>query len=124
MNSGSNCDPTITTKVTIGLNENDGHIIVTSKVGKKCAIDNNIKRTRFVYNSKVNPTCIEDPMAKQSRRGRSVKCNKNVIHVRVFVASDNLVHVSNSNKCYAKLNVNPVNGVNASCTNVLTVTLT
>ena len=79
MNGGSNCEPTILTKVTSGLNQNEDHNIVTSKVGKSCVIDKNVNKTRFVYNSKVNPTCIEALMSKQTPRGRTVKCT-NVIH--------------------------------------------
>ena len=71
-----------------------------------------------MYNSGVNPTCIEALMAKQSPRGRAAKCTIPVVHGRTFVASGSAVHVSNPSKGYVKPNVNPVGGVNASCTNV------
>ena len=71
-----------------------------------------------MYNSGVNPTCIEALMAKQSPRGRAAKYTVPVVHGRTFVASGSAVHVSNPNRGYVKPNVNPVGGVNASRTNV------
>ena len=83
-------------------------------VGKQSIIDNNIKRNRFVYNSKVNASHIEALMAKHSPRGRDVTCKVPVVHSRVFVASDSAGLVSSSDQGYVKHNVNPVSGVNAS----------
>ena len=71
-----------------------------------------------MYNSRVNPTCIEALMAKHSPRGRAAKCKIPGIYSHSFVASDSAVHVSNSSKGYVKPNVNPVGGANASRTNV------
>ena len=51
---------------------------------------------------------METLMAKKSPRSQAVKCNKNAIHSRVFLASDNAAHANNSSKCYVKPNVNPV----------------
>ena len=115
---GSTCEPAVVTKVSSELNHNDNHNIVTAKVGKNCVIDNNVNRTRFVYNSRVNPTCIEALMAKRSPRGRAGTYKPQVVYSRVFVASDSAVSVSSSNKGYVKHNVNPVGGANASRTNV------
>ena len=100
------------------MNHNDDHSIVTVKAGNSCVIDNNVKRNRFVYNSRVNPTCIEALMAKHSPRGRAAICKIPVVYSRTFVASDNTVRVSNSSKGYVKPNVNPVGRANASRTNL------
>ena len=91
------------------------------QVGKQSIIDNNIKRNRFVYNSKVNASHIEALMAKHSPRGRDVTCKVPVVHSRVFVASDSAGLVSSSDQGYVKHNVNPVSGVNASHAHVKAV---
>ena len=100
------------------MNHNDNHSNVTVKADKSCVIDNNVKRNRFVYNSGVNPTRIEALMAKHSPRGRAAKCKIPVVYGRSFVASGSAVHVSNPSEGYVKPNVNPVDGANASHTNV------
>ena len=105
------------------MNHNDDHKIVTAKVGKNCVIENNVNRTRFVYYSRVNPTCIEALMSKQSPRGQAVKYKTEIVHSRVFVTSDNAVRVSSSSKGYVKPNVNPVYCANASRSNVKEVNL-
>ena len=84
---GARCEPTVVTKVSSDLNHNDNHSNVTVKADKKCVIDNNVKRNRFVYNSGVNPTCIEALMAKHSPRGRAAKCTIPMVYDRSFVAS-------------------------------------
>ena len=105
--TGVTCEPTVVTKVSSELNHNDNHSNVTVKANTKCVIDNNVKRSRFVYNSGVNPMCIEALTAKQSPRGRAAKCTTPVVHGRTFVASGSAVHVSNPSKGYVKPNVNP-----------------
>ena len=96
------------------MNHNDDHSIVTVKADKSCVIDNNVKRNRFVYNSRVNPTCIEALMAKQSPRGWAVKCKIPVVHNRSFVASGSAVRVSNPSEGHVKPNVNSVGGANVT----------
>ena len=87
MNGDSDCDSTKTSKVTSGLNQNGGHVIVNPRSENLHVIDNNVKRTTFIYSSKVNATCIETLMVRQSLRGPAVKVNKNVVDGYVIRAS-------------------------------------
>ena len=99
-------------------------MIITLSLQKleKIVIDNNVNRNRFVYNSRVNPTCSKALVARQSPRGWAVKYKTDVIHSHVFVASDIAVHVSSSSKGCVKPNVTPVSGTNASRSYVKQVT--
>ena len=106
------------TKGSNDLHFSDHHSTVTVEDGKTVIIDNNVKRNGFVYNSKVNPMCIEALMAKHSPRGRAVMCKTPVVYSRMFVASDSAVRVSSRSDRNVKPNVNPVGGANASCSNV------
>ena len=90
------------------MHNTDNDVIAISDRDKTNIIDNNVRRTRFIYNSNVNHKCVEALMARQSTWDWANRNGKKFFHSHVFVPSSSAVCISKSGKCYVKQNVKPV----------------
>ena len=106
------------------MHNTDNNVTAISDRDQTNIIDNNVRKTRFIYNSNVNHKCVESLMARQSTwdwaNGKKLQKNgKKFFHSRVFVPSSSAVCISKSGKCYVKQNVKPV-GVTSPDVNRMT----